>query len=93
MSFEIGDIVESTMYEGSLLYKIECFFDRGNDQACSKHQNIEAKPGVDDAHVTVVWKKHKAIAPAWPIGESVTFNVNNLRTPSNGMLVLALAAS
>lgn len=93
MDHRIGDIVQTRLYEGALLYKVVCFFDRGNEQACAEHQWVDPKVGGDDAHVVVVWKSHKAIAPAWRVGESVTFNCSDLRAPSNEMLALALASS
>jgi len=95
MKFEIGDIVQTKLYGASILYKIVCFFDRGNERACHKHQDVELNPALpDDVHVEVIWKKHKAIGPSWPVGEPVTFSHAYLQTPtSNEMLVLALAAS
>ena len=91
-SFELGDVVESELYGPSILYKVVCFFDRGNALACPNHQNVDPKPNCDDVHVEVIWKKHRSIAPAWPVGETATFNVANLNEPSNEMLVIALAA-
>ena len=93
MDFELGDIVETNLYGPSILYKVVCFFDHGNELACPKHQNVDPVNWADDAHVEVIWKKHRSIGPAWPVGAEATFNVRSLRIPTNGMLVLALAAS
>ena len=85
------DLCCTSMYDGSIIYRIVCFFDRGNAEACSLHQNIDPKEGVDDVHLEVVWKKHRAIAPSWPVGTSTTANVSQLRLP-NPLLALALVA-
>jgi len=97
MKFEVGDIVQTNLYEASILYKIVCFFDPVNEHehAYDKHRYVESHPKVDfdDVHLEVVWKKHKAIAPAWRVGERVTFSYRHLNEPTNEMLVLALASS
>ncbi len=92
MDYKIGDIVQTKLYEGAILYRVVCFFDRGSEQACAKHPWVDPKLGADDTHLVVIWKSHEAIAPAWPIGANPTFNCSDLRAPSNEMLALALAS-
>lgn len=94
MEFDVGDIVQTSLYEASILYKIVCFLDRRDRMPCDQHLTVPAKDSTDDVHLEVVWKKHKAIATAWEIGGTVVVGHNTLQEPSgNEMLVLGLAAS
>lgn len=93
MSYEVGDIVCSTLYEQSILYKIVCFVDRADSPLCEHHRSTPVNPACpDDVHLEVVWKKHKAIAPSWPIGANTVVGYEQLRQPKNAMLVVALSA-
>lgn len=93
MSYEVGDIVCTTLYSQSILYKIVCFLDRDKSLTCEHHRSTSENPACpDDVHLEVVWKKHKAIAPSWPVGANAVFGYEQLRQPKNAMLVVALSA-
>ena len=94
MKLDIRDIVQTVLYGPSILFKVVCFFDRPDRMPCNNHLWVPAKEGVDDVHLEVIWKKHVAIAPSWPIGASVVTGYSELQEPEgNEMLILGLAAA
>lgn len=92
MSFAIGDIVQTDNYGEKALFKLICFLDRAPLQ-CSQHAGCSSTLRMDDVHLKLLWRVNSAVVPAWVIGEDVVFPAGNLNTPSNELLVLALASS
>ena len=89
--WKIGDRCCTDMYGDSIIYEVVCFFDRDPEEMCDLHKHVDPRDGFDDVHVRVLWKKHKAIAPTWPLLSSVVFSVDKLTQP-NPLLVLAVEA-
>lgn len=91
MNWRVGDIVQTPLYEGSLLYRIKCFVDRVGPK-CASCQSAEENPACpDDVHLVVIWKFHKALAASWRVGESVVVPARDIQEPTaNEMTVLAL---
>lgn len=92
MNIQIGSIVTIDRFADNRIYRVICFFDRGNELACSKHQDIDPFEDADDVHLQLIWSN-------WPNSQNEIGDIyrvarfDTLVEPQNELLVLALAAS
>lgn len=92
MKFNLGDVVANYSCPHDYLFRIRCFFDRGDFNACHEHKSTAPIDGADDVHLEVIWKEPDSPL-SWDVGDDITISFGNLIAPPNEMLVIAIEAN